>query len=69
MKPRVTNRAAISQKILKAIQEFGFFQVVNHGVPEDLMKDTMRMFKELFELPAEDNAKFYTEDSRSKKHW
>ncbi|KAJ6998102.1 hyoscyamine 6-dioxygenase-like [Populus alba x Populus x berolinensis] len=62
------NRAAISQKILKASQEFGFFQVVNHGVPEDLMKDTMRMFKEFFELPAEDKAIFYTEDARSKKH-
>lgn len=43
-------------------------QVVNHGVPEDLMKDTMRMFKEFFELPAEDKAIFYTEDARSKKH-
>ncbi|KAJ6773746.1 HYOSCYAMINE 6-DIOXYGENASE-LIKE [Salix purpurea] len=61
------SRAVISQKILKACQEFGFFQVINHGVPEDLMKDTLSMFKEFFDLPAEDKAIFYTEDARSQK--
>ncbi|CAK7346421.1 unnamed protein product [Dovyalis caffra] len=62
------NRAVIAQKILKASQEFGFFQVINHGVPEDLMKDTMRIFKEFFELPTEDKAIFYVENSRSNKN-
>ncbi|CAK7346419.1 unnamed protein product [Dovyalis caffra] len=56
------NRAIIAQEILKASQEFGFFQVVNHGVPEDLMNNAMGVFKEVFEMPAEDQASIYSED-------
>ncbi|EEF30009.1 hyoscyamine 6-dioxygenase [Ricinus communis] len=52
--------------ILKASQEFGFFQVINHGVAENLVNDTMSVFKEFFELPAEDKANLYSEEpSRS----
>ncbi|CAK9140632.1 unnamed protein product [Ilex paraguariensis] len=50
------------QQILKASQEFGFFQVINHGVSEVLMDDTMSVFKEFFGLPAEYKASFYSND-------
>ncbi|KAA3468893.1 hyoscyamine 6-dioxygenase-like [Gossypium australe] len=56
------DRIAIVQQILKASQEFGFFQVVNHGVPENLVTDTMNVFKEFFELPAEDKVSVYSND-------
>uniref|UniRef100_A0A3N7EGW2 Fe2OG dioxygenase domain-containing protein n=1 Tax=Populus trichocarpa TaxID=3694 RepID=A0A3N7EGW2_POPTR len=56
------NRANIAQEILKASQEFGFFQVINHGVSKELMNDTMSVFKEVFEMPAEDLAGIYSED-------
>ncbi|KAL3603505.1 hypothetical protein D5086_004364 [Populus alba] len=56
------NRANIAQEILKASQEFGFFQVINHGVSKALMNDTMSVFKEVFEMPAEDLAGIYSED-------
>ncbi|KAF7818414.1 protein DOWNY MILDEW RESISTANCE 6-like [Senna tora] len=49
-------------KILKASQDFGFFQVINHGVPENLMKETMSVFKEFFQLPPEAKQHFYSED-------
>ncbi|XVF21599.1 hypothetical protein REPUB_Repub12eG0103700 [Reevesia pubescens] len=50
------------QKILKASQKCGFFQVINHGVLEKLMNDTMSVFKEFFEMPADDKASIYSED-------
>ncbi|GMI76122.1 DOWNY MILDEW RESISTANT 6 [Hibiscus trionum] len=58
------HRTGIAQQILKASREFGFFQVVNHGVPENLVNDTMILFKEFFELPAEDKADVYSEDPK-----
>ncbi|PSS30072.1 Hyoscyamine 6-dioxygenase [Actinidia chinensis var. chinensis] len=46
------------RQILKACQEIGLFQVVNHGVSKELMDDTMKLFKEFFSLPAEYKANF-----------
>ncbi|GKV01880.1 hypothetical protein SLEP1_g14394 [Rubroshorea leprosula] len=40
------DRNQIIQKILKAGEEYGFFQVINHGVSETLMDDTMDVIKE-----------------------
>ncbi|KAL4558682.1 hypothetical protein LXL04_036883 [Taraxacum kok-saghyz] len=53
------------QEILAACQEFGFFQVINHGVSEDLIDDTMKMAKDFYDMPIEEKAKVYSTD-RSK---
>lgn len=37
-------------------------QVINHGVSEDLMKETMSLYKEFFNMAAEDKASLYSED-------
>ncbi|KAK8583153.1 hypothetical protein V6N13_021865 [Hibiscus sabdariffa] len=58
------DRTTIVQQILTASREFGFFQVVNHGVSENLVNDTMNVFKEFFELSAEDKAGVYSEDPK-----
>ncbi|XP_004250131.2 hyoscyamine 6-dioxygenase-like [Solanum lycopersicum] len=50
------------QQVIKACQEFGIFQVINHGVCENLMDDTMNIYKEFFKLPSEYKAKFYSND-------
>ncbi|KAH0714170.1 hypothetical protein KY284_007075 [Solanum tuberosum] len=50
------------QQVIRACQEFGFFQVINHGVSENLMDDTMNIYKEFFKLPGEYKAKFYSND-------
>ncbi|KAK8693990.1 hypothetical protein V6N13_071554 [Hibiscus sabdariffa] len=34
------------RQILKAGKEFGFFQIINHGVPKDLMDETMKVAEE-----------------------
>ncbi|KAL4379334.1 hypothetical protein GQ457_02G003790 [Hibiscus cannabinus] len=63
----VQNRADIVRKILKSSEEYGFFQVVNHGVPEDVMNGSMDVFKEFFEMPAEDKAAMlHSEDPRNR---
>ncbi|MBA0704966.1 hypothetical protein Golax_017187, partial [Gossypium laxum] len=58
------NRTDIVQQILKASQEYGFFQVVNHGISENLMNESMDVFNELFEMPDEDKAILYSEDPK-----
>ena len=36
--------------------------MINHGVSKELMNDTMSVFNEVFEMPAEDLADIYSED-------
>ncbi|XP_054814086.1 hyoscyamine 6-dioxygenase-like [Prosopis cineraria] len=59
------DRSLTIQKILKASQDFGFFQVINHGVPERLMEETMRVLKEFFELADGAKQHLYSEDFKS----
>ncbi|CAN1131667.1 Protein DOWNY MILDEW RESISTANCE 6 [Linum perenne] len=54
-----------TQLILKACQEFGFFQVINHGVKESLMDEGMKVFSEFFDMAEEEKAEFYSEEPQS----
>ncbi|KAM7527289.1 hypothetical protein LguiB_030699 [Lonicera macranthoides] len=45
------------QQILKAAQDFGFFQVINHGVPENIISDTVGVLKEFLGMAEEDKAR------------
>ncbi|KAK7267376.1 hypothetical protein RIF29_20048 [Crotalaria pallida] len=47
------DRTNTIQKIIKAAEEFGFFQVINHGVSLNIMDETRSVFKELFQMPVE----------------
>ncbi|KAK1686098.1 hypothetical protein QYE76_046946 [Lolium multiflorum] len=42
----------------RACEEWGFFMVINHGVPASLQGATMDACKEMFCLPAEENAEY-----------
>ncbi|XP_076930952.1 protein DOWNY MILDEW RESISTANCE 6-like [Bidens hawaiensis] len=57
-----TSHSQTLQEILHACQEFGFFQVINHGVSKDLIDDTMEVFKEFFNMPNEEKEKLYSND-------
>ncbi|XP_050363392.1 hyoscyamine 6-dioxygenase-like [Argentina anserina] len=50
------------QQICKASQDFGFFQVINHGVSNKLIHDTMRVFKEFHAMPSKDKARECSKD-------
>ncbi|KAK4281268.1 hypothetical protein QN277_012787 [Acacia crassicarpa] len=60
------NRTLVIQKILKAAQEFGFFQVVNHGVSENVMDETTSVVREFFQMPDESKQHLFTQDFSSK---
>ncbi|KAA8550760.1 hypothetical protein F0562_002444 [Nyssa sinensis] len=57
------NQAETIQQIIEASQEFGFFQVINHGVSGSLIDDTMSVLKEFFDMPGEVRASAFTLDS------
>ncbi|QHN83770.1 Hyoscyamine 6-dioxygenase [Arachis hypogaea] len=48
------DRAHIINQLLKASQEYGLFQVINHGVSKKLMDETLNVFKEFHAMPAEE---------------
>ncbi|KAL6622765.1 hypothetical protein ACP70R_032644 [Stipagrostis hirtigluma subsp. patula] len=56
------SRDEVRRAILDAGKELGFFQVVNHGVPEQVMRDMETVCEEFFQLPAADKADVYSED-------
>ncbi|KAI3514587.1 hypothetical protein L1887_13130 [Cichorium endivia] len=41
-----------AESILTASQEIGFFQVINHEIPETIVNDAMNVLKEFFDMPS-----------------
>ncbi|KAJ9543380.1 hypothetical protein OSB04_023087 [Centaurea solstitialis] len=60
-----SERANIIRQIITASQDFGLFQVINHGVSRDLTDQTMAVFRAFFAAPAEFKARFYSNDLNS----
>ncbi|KAK6164468.1 hypothetical protein DH2020_001332 [Rehmannia glutinosa] len=52
-----SERMEIVQEIIKASQEYGFFQVTNHGVPEDVINGAVKVLEELFTMPVDEISK------------
>lgn len=46
---------SISEQIAKASEEWGYLQIVNHGVDPSLMERTEKVYREFFHFPAEMN--------------
>ncbi|KAI4328990.1 hypothetical protein L6164_021299 [Bauhinia variegata] len=59
---RGPNRPQIIQNIARACQDYGFFQVVNHGVPETVVDEMMKVSREFFRLPESERLKSYSDD-------
>ncbi|XP_050276511.1 protein DMR6-LIKE OXYGENASE 2-like [Quercus robur] len=49
-------------KISQACEEYGFFHIINHGVPKELCQKVMAVVTEFFQLPPEVRAQYLTED-------
>ncbi|OVA04190.1 Oxoglutarate/iron-dependent dioxygenase [Macleaya cordata] len=49
-------------KISNACENYGFFQIINHGVSGDLYRQMMDVATNFFQLPHEERAKLYSED-------
>ncbi|KAE8768157.1 Hyoscyamine 6-dioxygenase [Hordeum vulgare] len=52
----------VAQEIVKAGKEFGFFQVVNHGVSEDVVRAFREAAAEFFAMPAEEKLPYCSDD-------
>ncbi|KAG6544973.1 hypothetical protein Mapa_013665 [Marchantia paleacea] len=50
---------SVSEQIAKACDEWGFFQIINHGVDLSLMERIQEVYKEFFYLPAEEKQKYF----------
>lgn len=49
-------------KISQACEEYGFFQIINHGVPQELCKRTLAAIADFFSLPPQERSQFFTTD-------
>ncbi|KAE8710222.1 hypothetical protein F3Y22_tig00110325pilonHSYRG00034 [Hibiscus syriacus] len=50
--------ALVVDKISKACEEYGFFQIINHGVPQELCDRMLAVLTAFFELPPQEKAPF-----------
>lgn len=58
-----TSHLQLIQNIRLACQNWGFFQIINHGVPSSVVRDMQEAIASFFEQPAEDRMRFYSEDT------
>lgn len=56
------HRRLVADEIVKAGKEFGFFQVVNHGVAEDVVRGFREAAAEFFAMPAEEKLPYCSDD-------
>jgi flavonol synthase len=52
-----TNHDQIIHEIVKASQQWGIFQVINHAIPPEVIRELQRVGKEFFEMPQEEKEK------------
>ncbi|KAB1219057.1 Naringenin,2-oxoglutarate 3-dioxygenase [Morella rubra] len=57
-------RAEICKKIVEACEDWGIFQVVDHGVDAELISDMTRLAREFFALPPEEKLRFDMSDGK-----
>nr|XP_043617288.1 protein DOWNY MILDEW RESISTANCE 6 [Erigeron canadensis] len=57
-----SDKSRINKQIGDACRNYGFFQVINHGVPNEIVEKMQQVGREFFELPVEEKMKLYSED-------
>lgn len=56
-------REEVIRRVRRASEKWGFFQVVNHGVPEEVMEEMIEGVRRFNEQDSEVKKKFYTRDT------
>ncbi|XP_062117419.1 probable 2-oxoglutarate-dependent dioxygenase SLC1 [Humulus lupulus] len=60
-----SKRPQVLKSIENSCQQYGFFQVVNHGIPKEVIRDMMEVSTKFFELPHEERAKYMSSDMKA----
>ena len=56
----------VARDIVDAAEKWGFFQIVNHGVPTDVLENLMEATRTFFELPVEEKVQYLQENCLTK---
>ncbi|KAK1373117.1 1-aminocyclopropane-1-carboxylate oxidase-like [Heracleum sosnowskyi] len=59
-------RKAIVEQIRQACEQWGFFQMVSHGMDVDVINATLEATRRLHEQPREDKVRLFSDDSSQK---
>ncbi|XP_068645141.1 probable 2-oxoglutarate-dependent dioxygenase SLC1 [Aristolochia californica] len=55
-------RSIALESLAKACEEYGFFQVINHGISDDVVRSMIDASRCFFELPFDERAKYMSND-------
>ncbi|OIW05426.1 hypothetical protein TanjilG_23252 [Lupinus angustifolius] len=56
------DRAHIIRNIISSAENYGFFQVINHGVSKELIDNTLNIFKEFHAMPVDERVSETSKD-------
>ncbi|CAI9091225.1 OLC1v1026190C1 [Oldenlandia corymbosa var. corymbosa] len=59
---RGPNRSNVLQSLSQACKDYGFFQLINHGISEAIVREMKEATRRFFELPYEERAKYMSSD-------
>ncbi|XVF76333.1 hypothetical protein PTKIN_Ptkin13bG0258100 [Pterospermum kingtungense] len=59
------NRSQVLNSLSSACEEYGFFQVVNHGIPSEVIRSMIDVSSRFFGLPYEERTKYMSSDMAS----
>ncbi len=61
-----TNQDALIDQIASACSQYGFFQVIGHGIPAELIREYREQFRLYFQLPEETKLAWKRNESNSR---
>ncbi|XP_050226796.1 probable 2-oxoglutarate-dependent dioxygenase SLC1 [Mercurialis annua] len=59
------NRSQVLKSLADACEQYGFFQLVNHGIPDDVISGMVDLSKRFFELPYEERSNYMSSDMKA----
>ncbi|CAN6466273.1 unnamed protein product [Victoria cruziana] len=52
--------------VREACESYGFFQIINHSIPQQLVEEMLLVSRQFFSLPMEEKMKLYSDDPSKK---